>query len=251
MNTTETPSLRKDLGAAGPLALMSAVLPALGGFALLGTLDIVGPWLRDHGALGIALYISAFAVLSGLALLPTYAQAVLGGWAFGFAVGTPAAMAGFLGGSVIAYGVARSVASSAVEETLSKRPQWKAVRDELVGGTFVKTLLMVILIRLPLNSPFALTNLALSSARTPLVPYVVGTLIGMAPRTAAAVFVASQISEEISKDAVKDARPDWFLPVAIVSVVVVAIIITKVANRAISRVAGEPTEDGPADTMGG
>lgn len=239
--------LSKDLGAAGPLALVSAVMPALGGIALLSTLDIVGPWLRDHGAVGVAIYVTAFAVLSGFALLPTYAQAILGGWAFGFQVGVVSAMGGFLGGALIAYAVARAAAGDAVGTTLEHRPQWKAVRDELIGGGFWKTLGIVTLIRLPLNSPFALTNLVLASARTPLTPYAIGTLVGMAPRTAAAVWIAAHISGELTKDAVKGARPGWFLPLAIASVIIVGVIITALANRAIRRVA--PAPDPPSGTI--
>ena len=236
------PSLVQDLGAAGPLALVSATLPALGGFALLGTLHIVGPWLREHDVLGVAMYIAGFSVLAGFALLPTYAQAILGGWAFGVAVGAPAAIAGFLGAALIAYALAKRVAGNDVERTLEHRPEWRAVRDEIVGGGFWKTLGMVTLLRLPLNSPFALTNLVLSASRTPFVPYAIGTAIGMTPRTVGAVWLATQIKGELTKDAMKEARPGWFLPVAIVSVVVVFVIITHMGNKAIKRVAAKRAE---------
>lgn len=235
----QPPSLISDLGAAGPLALVSATLPAIGGFVLLGSLNVVGPWLQSHQGIGIALYIVGFALFAGFALLPTYAQAILGGWAFGFAIGTPAAIAGFLGAALIAYVLAKRVAGEDVQRTLDKRPEWSAVRDEIVGGGFWKTLGMVTLLRLPLNSPFALTNLVLSASRTPFVPYALGTAIGMAPRTAGAVWLATQIQGELNKDALKEARPGWYLPVAIGSVIVVFIIITHMGNKAIKRVAAK------------
>ncbi len=234
---TDEPSLFKDLGSAGPLALISATMPALGGFLLLGTLNVVGPWLQEQGAAGVAIYITGFTVFAGLALLPTYAQAILGGWAFGFAIGTPAAITGFVGAALLAYVLAKRIASEDVERTLDKRPEWRAVRDEIVGGGFWKTLGMVTLLRLPLNSPFALTNLVLSASRTPFAPYALGTAIGMTPRTAGAVWLATQIQGELTKDAMKEARPAWFLPVAIGSVVIVFLIITHLGNKAIKRVA--------------
>jgi len=245
----------RDLGAAGPLAVVSAIFPALGGFALLATIHIVGPWLRSHEALGLALYTSAFALLAGFALLPTYAQAFLGGWAFGFATGSAAAAAGFAGAALIGYALATRLAASDVESALNARPLWRAVRDELVGGGFWKTLGIVTLLRIPFNSPFALTNLALAAARTPVLPYAIGTVAGMLPRTALVVWLAAQVriefQGELTKEVVRDARPGWFLPVAVVSVVIVAVIITQLAGRAIKRVAGAQQQDPPSTPPGG
>ena len=42
----------------------------------------------------------AFAVAAGIGLLPTYAQAVLMGWVFGFGTGTGVSVAGYVGGAV-------------------------------------------------------------------------------------------------------------------------------------------------------
>lgn len=222
----------KKLGAAGPLALVAAALPAVAGVALLGSLNTVGPWLRSHEEAGFALYVAAFAVLAGLALLPTYAQSILGGWAFGFALGFPGALAGFLGGATIGYIVARRAASKNVGEVLRDHPKWQAVRDALVGRGFWKTLGVVALLRLPLNSPFALSNLVFGSTKVAMVPYLLGTLMGMAPRTGIAVYLAHSVRNLTAAEAAEQ-RPGWMIWAGIGSVLAVGAALTWIANRSI------------------
>ncbi len=220
------------------MAAVAAAAPAVGGFVILGTLGVVGPWLRSHGEPGVALYVVALAVCSGLALLPTYSQAILGGWAFGFATGFPAALGGILGGAVIGMGVARRAASADVMNVLSSRPEWLAVRNAMVGSGFWKALGMVTLVRLPPNSPFALTNLALGSTRVPWGAALLGSVIGLAPRTAAAVWIAASVrslAATEAKDAVKDRMPEWVviggIGLSIAVVVIVGMIATRVMRR--------------------
>ena len=134
---------------------------------LLGTLGIVGPWLKSQDLQGVAIYIAGFAILSGLALLPTYAQAIVGGWVFGFAVGVPAALLGFTGAALLGYGIARSVSHDKIEQKINANRRARAVRDALVGHGPVRTFFIVSLLRLPPNSPFAATNLVLASVRAP------------------------------------------------------------------------------------
>jgi len=190
-------------------------------------------------------------VLSGLALLPTYAQAILGGWAFGIGVGLPAALAGFFGGSLIGYAVASRFASERAMAVLDEHPRWMAVRDALVGdgagSGFWRTLGIVSLVRLPPNSPFALTNLLMASVRVPRLAFALGTLIGMAPRTAVVLYLATLIQGEISRDAVRGAKPWWFVPLAIVLAIVVLVVIMRIANRAVQRVVGEGRNPGDGE----
>lgn len=230
----------KRLGPAGPLALLATVSPGICGFVLFAYMGTVGDWLRSHGNLGLAAYTVAFAVLAGLALLPTWAQSVLGGFAFGL-LGLPAALAGFAGGAVIGYELARKLTGDRVMEMLAEKPKWRAVRDALVrdheaGAGFWKSTGMVALIRVPPNSPFALTNIVLASVQVPRIPMLIGTVIGMLPRTAAAVWIGSHIQQLASRDDVDNATPGWVKIVGIVVALVVMLIIAQVANRAIEKI---------------
>ncbi len=220
----------QKLGALGPLALMAATLPALGGFVLLAYSGTVGEWLRDQGPSGITYYVTGFTILAGLALLPTYAQAIVGGFAFGALHGTAAALGGFLGASLVGYLVASLASGDRAETVIAEHPKWKAVHDALLRGSWLKTLGIVTLIRIPPNSPFAMTNLVLAATQVPLPIYAIGTLVGMAPRTYAAVYIGSTLN-----DLNKVEKPWWTWPVGIAVTLIVVAIIGVIANHALSR----------------
>ncbi|MCA9288292.1 MAG: TVP38/TMEM64 family protein [Phycisphaerales bacterium] len=235
-------SVARKLGPVTFLAAFAAFMPAIAGIALLSTLNPVGDWFKSHDDLGVLLYVIAFMLLAGLAFLPTYSQAVLGGWAFGFAIGFPAALAGFFGGSIIGYTLANSIGGDRGDRLINEHPKWSAVRDTLVGGKegvgVFRTIGIVALLRLPPNSPFALTNLVMAAAKVPRMPFAIGTLVGMAPRTAAAVYIAGLIQGEFNRDAINEATPWWILPTGIVVTIVALGIVGLVANKAIHKVTG-------------
>ncbi len=208
---------------------------------MLWKLNDVGLWLRSLDEGGILLYVLAFAVCAGLALLPTYAQAALGGWAFGFAIGFPAALGGFLGGALIGYVIALRATGERVIQLIDEKPKWKAVYQALLQSGFWRTLLIVTLVRLPLNSPFAITNLVMAATRVPPVAYVLGTLFGMAPRTAAAVFLAAGV-REVAFESTKD---KWLWITSFAITIVIVIVVGHIANKAIARVTARRSQHAP------
>lgn len=230
----------KRLGPASILAGFALVCPPIGGTLILVYMDTIARWFDAHPAAGPWIYAAAFALFAGLALLPTYAQSILGGWAFGVAGGFPAALCGFVGGSLIGYAVARPTASARVTKLIHEHPRWQAVRDALVGGSFWKTLGIVTLMRLPPNSPFALTNLVLASVRVPLPTYVIATAVGMAPRTLAAVWLGAALHEKFSsiREGLEAEKPWWWLAVGIGLTLIVLGILGYIANKALERVTG-------------
>jgi len=234
--------IAKRLGPVAFLGIWSAAIPPLGSLALFYFMDDIGLWLRSHESLGVVLYAVGFAVLAGLALLPTYASAILGGWAFGMGLGYPAALAGFLFGSLIGYGVAKPTAGERVIKLIDERPKWKVVRKALLESGFGRMLLIITLLRLPPNSPFAVTNLVLASVRVPLGAYVIGTLVGMAPRTGIVLYLAAQISQKFSehaKDAAKADKPWWYIVAGVVLSILALAVIGLIANRALEKVTSE------------
>jgi len=222
----------RRLGPAGPLAVLAAGLPLLGEIALVGSLAWLAPWLRSHSEIGLPVYVLVFAVTSGLAILPTHAQSAVGGWVFHFARGAPAAVAGVMGGAMIGYLIARRASGNRVVSLIEEHPKWRAVYDALLGGGFWKTLLIVTLVRLPPSSPFAITNLVLASTRVPPLAYALGSLLGLAPRTAAVVFIAAGVQTLNFREL----RSSWMTIVGIVTAAVAVLVIGAIANRAVTRV---------------
>ena len=201
------------------MAAFSVVMPPVSGVVLLGTLHKVGPWLRAQEELGLLAYVGAFTVLGGLALLPTYAPSLLAGWAFGRLGGVGAALSGFLGAALVSYAVSRRVSAARVDAMLADAPRWHAVRGALVHSGFWKAVLIVTLLRLPPNAPFAASNLAMAALRVPLGPYVLGTLAGLAPRTSAVVLLGAGLSV---LDFSNRRQAGWFLAGLLVTIAVLA-----------------------------
>jgi uncharacterized membrane protein YdjX (TVP38/TMEM64 family) len=211
-------ALFKRLGPAGPLAIIAVTLPALGGFLLLASMNPAGKWLKSHGDAGILIYASGFALAAGLAILPTYSLAALGG-------------------SIIGYLTGRAASGERVEALIEEQPRWATIRDALIGNKTrrnpLKTLLIITLLRLPPNSPFAMTNLVLASVRVPFLLYVLGTAIGMAPRTLLVAFLASKIQSEVF-DPNAVSSPKWLIPVGVVMLVAVFAVLNHIAKKALA-----------------
>lgn len=236
--------LRK-LGPLGPLAILSVSVPPLSGLLLVGTMHRVGPWLRDAQEPGVALYLVCFTLLGGFALLPTYAQSMLGGWAFGVWLGFPAALAGFVGAALVGYALARRISGDRLEQLLAQHTKWNAVYTALVRTDRSRAWLIVTLLRLPPNSPFAASNVAMAALRVPVGPFVLGTLAGMAPRTLAVVYAGAGLAR---LDLGNREQTGWFAA-GLGATVLAVVVIGWMANRALRRVeaaASALSEDFPS-----
>lgn len=234
---------RDNLRSIGPgpaiLAVLAFVVPIVGGFTLLRYTRSVGEYLKTHQDPGIYLYAAGFALTAGLAILPTWVQAIVGGYAFGLPMGLAAALFGFGGGSMIGYEIARGASGDRVIKTIARKPKWNAVHKAFVSGRmdggFLKTLGIVILLRLPPNSPFAMMNLILAAVRVPRTTYLLGTVIGMAPRTAMWIWIGTTIPT-LSED--RPGQPKWLFIGGMVLAAGVVMLLGHLANKAVERATG-------------
>jgi len=236
------------LGPTRWLGILWATSPALCGVALLTFLGPISDWLLAHPAGGLALYITVFAITAGFGLLPTYAQSILGGWVFGFWIGWGAAMIGFTVASLIGYVVARTASHDRVERLVQTNAKARVIREDLIGHGLWRTLGIVTLIRVPPNSPFAITNLVMATTGVGILPYVVGTAIGMAPRTGVAVWLAAYGRGRGARDIqelMQQAKGPWYVIGGLVLTLIVFAIIGVIANRALQRVTGRSTTTSP------
>lgn len=233
--------LMKQLGPSGLLGIAWLFLPALGGFALLYFIDDASAWLQSHGLAAAAVYVAVFTITAGFGLLPTYAQAVLGGWAFGTALGIGAALAGFTGAALVGWIVARTVSRDRVRTAIAEHPRARVIHDALVGRGPWRTLLVVTLVRVPPNSPFALTNLVLAGIRVPLPIYVTATVVGMTPRTAVVAGFAAAAAAEADGGGIgafiKEGPGPLMFGVGLATMIAVLMVIGTIANRALAGLA--------------
>jgi len=228
-------AILKRLGPAAWLGIAWAVLPAIAGITLLVKMGAATRLLvgtdENPGlplATGIALYIGIFIITAGFGVLPTVSQAILAGFAFGVAWGFPAALVGFGGASIIGYLIANRVARKKIESEIQNHPKAAIIRDAFLRHGKFRALMILILIRVPPNSPFALTNYAMSVSGVKLLPFLIATLVGMAPRTFAAVWIGAQVSNW------DDAKmPKWLIIGGIVLTVVILIGLGQIANKAV------------------
>ncbi len=236
-NADQLGSGLRQTGATGLLAIAWLTVPAILGFTLLAYLGSASSWLTGLGPIGPVVFACLFAITSGCGLLPTYAQAVLAGWAFGIAVGITASLAGFVGGALLGWVIASAVSGDRIVHLIDRHPHGKIIRRSIVERGFWQTGGLVALLRLPPNSPFALTNLVMAAARVPLVTYLTGTALGMLPRTALVVAMAAAAAAhgESLQEFVTEGPGPWMFVGGIILLAGVLAIIGAVAKRAIAR----------------
>lgn len=229
-------SLVRRLGPAGILAPIGLFLPPLGLIAVTVYINPIAEWFRSHQDLGPALYIALFTLLAGAALMPTHVAAVVGGWSFGIAAGLPSVVAGFVGASLVGYGIGAGFAGGRVSAVVNANTRWRTVRDALLNSGWSRTLLLVALLRLS-TSPFALTNFVLAATHVPLWIYTVGSIAGVLPRLGVFYF-ATQAKELDLSD------PSKWVTIIVGAIFLIAALkfISNVATRALERAtAQKPT----------
>lgn len=231
-------AMLRRLGPATLLGIAWSIIPSFAGVMLILNMEpiriaLIGDGLSmSHLIFGMSIYLVAFVLLAGFGFLPTVSQAILAGYAFGVPMGLGLALLGFAGASLVGYELVGRIARSRVEQELQRKPKAVILRDALVHASTRRALLLVTLLRASPGSPFALTNLLLGSLGVSRGVFVFGTILGMFPRTLAAVLIGQQFTTfgEIDK-------PRWMLVAGIAAVVLLLIVVSKVAASVLSRVA--------------
>jgi uncharacterized membrane protein YdjX (TVP38/TMEM64 family) len=221
------------------LAVAWLATPIVLGLTLLTQIGAATDWLHAHPDVAVATCIAVLAITTGFGVLPPYVQSIIAGWAFGAAIGTMAVLVGLLGGATIGFFFARWLSGDALMRLILANPRAKTIHHALVEAKQRRTFLLILLLRLPPNSPFALFNLAMGAARVRFTPMIAATAIGMLPRTAflcsAAAAAAATGAHDI-QDLVR--RQSWpWLIVGVGSFILALLVIRVLAQRAL-RAAG-------------
>lgn len=222
----------------GILGVAWVVGPTIFGAGLLWYLGPVSTWLQDQGVFGWVIYVGVFALMSGLGFFPTTAQVVVGGWVFGFFGGISGALLGVAGGGALGFLIARTVSRSTLEDFIDRFQKAKLLRQTLLASGAPRTIFIVALFRMPPHFPFALSNLLISATGVPLRSFLVGSVLGMAPRLSLLAFASAAAAAGGSHDIQEFLRegPGW--TVAIVGVVALAIalaILGEIGRRTLAK----------------
>lgn len=220
-----------EFGTLTPIALVTTFLPILGSSLLLVIGYPLGTWLRANQEVGAVAYTVGVAVVCGLALMPTNLIGVLGGYAFGFYLGFALLMTAIVAAAFLSFLIHRRIAGDKISDIAEKHPKAEAVYKALLGKSFSRTLLIVLLIRFSILMPFALTNFVLAAAKVRPSIFVLGTFVGMLPRSGAVVLTGAGLSE-LTLDAPENY---WLIASGIAATLISIIVISIVSRRALEK----------------
>jgi len=146
---------------------------------LLGGLlseDWIDREVRGKGVSGELLYLAVGGFVTAVAV-PRHVVSFLGGYAFGFGLGSALALAATEIGCLLDFFYARIVGRPLVSARLGARV--RRIEDFLAANPFSMTLLIRLL---PVGNNFA-TSLAAGVSRVPARPFLLGSLLGYIPQT--------------------------------------------------------------------
>jgi len=184
-----------QFGVVGPVALFTGLGPLVGAIALTATAPHWLDGFLEAGPARVPVFLVLTALLAGYSLIPTHASSLLGGMAFGVGLGSLLALFGTALAAALGLATLRLLLRDRVVEALSHHPRAEAVHRELDQGHWPRTLALLALIRLSPVVPFAATNLLMSTTGVRVVPFLVGSMLGLAPRVVAVVWIGSSLTE--------------------------------------------------------
>ena len=238
---------------AATIAITAAVL-TLAALALerLGVqehlLDLVA-WIRGAGWTGAVVFVLLY-VLAAVLFLPGSALTLGAGFVYGVGLGTAVVWLGANLGATAAFLLGRTVARRWVAARVEGNARFAAI-DRAVGREGLK---IVLLTRLSPVFPFSLLNYAFGLTKVSLRDYVAGSVVGMLPGTVMYVYLGSLItnlSELAAGRSTGGAMQQAFYYAGLGATVVVAVLVTRVARRALAEeTAATANRDAAPDLRG-
>lgn len=190
---TVPPSALRRWAPLAVLLLLALLLPAAGVVLLGGSgAEAIGA-LRAGGPALIPLFILLGGVVLGLALLPSHALSLLGGFLFGWAGYLWVSLAVLLG-TVLHWSITRRWSGGALRGALERSAWGRVLARRMLDAGPWKLWLVVALARVAPQIPFALGSVLAASCRVRLGPLLAGTWLGMSPRILVVVGLGAQLS---------------------------------------------------------
>jgi uncharacterized membrane protein YdjX (TVP38/TMEM64 family) len=198
---------------------------------------------RAHGALGVAVYIVAYAAATVL-FLPGWIFTVTAGLIYGILGGTTVALVGATVGASLAFLVARYLVRGRVERAAQGNEKFKAI-DEAIGKNGWK---IIALLRLSPLIPFNVSNYLYGVTRIGFWPYFLSSLFGMLPGTLLYAYLGAA-GGAAGGAGIGDGKAHHsplqyaFLGIGLAATIAVTIFVSRMAKAALKR-SGATESDG-------
>ena len=187
------------------LLIYFGVMPSLFGTALAGYSLFFTDAIRHMGILGLMVINLLFSFVLALGLMPTTFYALLAGYMLGWE-SLPYLFLSYLLASSIGYSLCAFLDSGKLKGFLDQRFDMSHTMEEMTGTG----VLLVAFCRMSPALPFAVLNAVFAIVRYPLPPYLIGSVLGMVPRTLFAVYVGGCFSLVTSFEDLKSETSLWF-----------------------------------------
>ncbi|MEM1355772.1 MAG: VTT domain-containing protein [Planctomycetota bacterium] len=224
LRQTARPSGAVVLAALGQLA---------GGIAVLGWAYTRADWLGGGGPIVLTTLVGLGLLGCGLALLPTHVLSLLCGWAFGVPGGFMVAILTVTAASPIGYAAGRALAGAGAGRFMERHPRGAVVCEAITRASPVRAGLLTGLLRLSPVVPYGSTNVLAAIFRVPMLAFMIGTLIGLAPRVLLVVVLGAGLERLESGQA---ASP-WLVGLGLAGTIGALVLISLVTRQTLSRIA--------------
>jgi len=228
-----------------PLILAGALLTLLTVVALSPVAEWLTAgvaWIEAHPGMAEISFISAYVVASVL-VVPGSILTLAGGFVFGLKMGVLLVSAGSVLGAAAAFLVGRFFARDWVAQRVEGLPRFRA----LDSATRHEGFTIVLLARLSPLFPFNLLNYGLGLTGVKFRDYFLATWIGMLPATVVYVYVgtlAKDLTALTSGNVERGPAQIALLAAGLVATIVLTVVITRKANRALAAHLNAESRDG-------
>jgi uncharacterized membrane protein YdjX (TVP38/TMEM64 family) len=191
-------------------------------------------WIRTIGPAAPVIFVLVY-ILACVLLLPGSLITLGAGFLFGVAKGFVVVSVGSVAGATAAFLIGRTAARQWIGDRVKGRPKFEAV-DEAVGQ---RGFYIVLLTRLSPLFPFTLLNYFYGITAVTLRDYVLASWIGMVPGTLMYVYlgsIAKSLTELLAGQSTAGRGTTILFWLGLVATVAVAILVTRVARRALDEV---------------
>ncbi|MEH0157580.1 VTT domain-containing protein [Limibacter armeniacum] len=176
---------------------------------------------------GVVFLITVFTM--GFALTPTTFISLLSGYLLGWEA-IPALICSYMGASLLCYSVAKKLDNGTFLDSLHEIDGV----DRIIHGLKKEELKIVILSKLSPILPFAASNVLLSIGGASVPNFLLGSLIGMLPRTLAAIWVgrSAHTFQQVMEGNANNSLVTWLIGgLIVISVWGISIVFKRALNE--------------------